>query len=255
MARWQKIVILVVILVALIVGGRFAFLRFLGGDSGESQVAQETEFVTVTRGTIMTTVNASGNIVYPEQVELAFSVSGDLREMVAAVGDAVEKDAPLAYLDDLELRDAVLREESNLRTAEINLEKLLAPPPSEDVRKSELALEAAESQAEASKRSARDVLEDAEKTLDALLNPDEAAVKTAVKKVADASSALAQAKESLAALSAGGSEARVLAAENALQEASNRLDEEKVRVRTDIEEYINELDDARRGLEQAQQKL
>ena len=252
MARWLKIVILVVILVALIVGGRFAFLRFLGGDSGESQMVQETEFVTVTRGTIMTTVNASGNIVYPEQVELAFSVSGDLREMVVAIGDAVEKDAPLAYLDDLELRDAVLREESNLRTAEINLEKLLAPAPSEDVRKSELALEAAESQAEASLRSARDALEDAEKTLDALLNPDEAAVKAAVKKVADASSALAQAKESLAALSAGGSEARVLAAENALQEASNRLDEEKVRVRTDIEEYINELDDARRGLEQAQ---
>ena len=128
MARWLKIVILVVILVALIVGGRFAFLRFLGGDSGESQVVQETEYVTVSRGTIMTTVNASGNIVYPEQVELAFSVTGDLREMVAAVGDAVEKDAPLAYLDDLELRDAVLREESNLRTAEINLEKAIGSP-------------------------------------------------------------------------------------------------------------------------------
>ena len=252
MARWLKIVILVVILVALIVGGRFAFLRFLGGDSDESQVVQETEFVTVTRGTIMTTVNASGNIVYPEQVELAFSVSGDLREMVVAVGDAVEKDAPLAYLDDLELRDAVLREESNLRTAEINLEKLLAPPPSEDVRKSELALEAAESQAEASLRSAGDALEDAEKTLDALLNPDEAAVKSAKKKVADARNALAQAQESLAALRAGGSEAKVQAAENTLQEATNRLEAEKQRVRTDIEEYINELDDARRGLEQAQ---
>ena len=49
MARWLKIVILVVILVALIVGGRFAFLRFLGGDSDESQVVQETEFVTVSR--------------------------------------------------------------------------------------------------------------------------------------------------------------------------------------------------------------
>ena len=235
MARWLKIVILVVILVALIVGGRFAFLRFLGGDSDESQVVQETEYVTVSRGTIMTTVNASGNIVYPEQVELAFSVTGDLREMVVAVGDAVEKDATLAYLDDLELRDAVLREESNLRTAEINLEKLLAPPPSEDVRKSELALEAAESQAEASLRSARDALEDAEKTLDALLNPDEAAVKAAEKKVADARNALAQEQESLAALRAGGSEAKVQAAENTLQEARNRLEAEKQRVRTDIE--------------------
>ncbi len=255
MARWQKIVILVVILVALIVGGRFAFLRFLGGDSADTLAVEETEFVAVTRGTIMTTVNASGNIVYPEQVDLAFSVAGDLREMVVAIGDAVEKDAPLAYLDDLELRDAVLREESNLRTAEINLEKLLAPPPSEDVRKSELALEAAESQAEASLRSARDALEDAEKTLDALLNPDEADVKAAEKKVADARSALAQEQESLAALHAGGSEARVQAAENSVQTARNRLEAEKMRVRTDIEEYTNELDDARRRLERAQRSF
>ena len=255
MARWLKIVILVVILVALIVGGRFAVLRFLGGDSDESQVVQETEFVTVARGTIMTTVNASGNIVYPEQVELAFSVTGDLREMVVAVGDAVEKDAPLAYLDDLELRDAVLREESNLRTAEINLEKLLAPAPSEDVRKSELALEAAESQAEASLRSARDALEDAEKTLDALLNPDEAAVKAAEKNVADAENALAQAQESLAALRAGGSEARNQAADNTLQEAKNRLEAEKQRVRTDIDKFTNELDEARKRLERAQRSF
>ena len=254
MARWLKIVFLVVILVALIVGGRFAFLRFLGGDSDESQVVQETEFVTVSRGTIMTTVNASGNIVYPEQVELAFSVSGDLREMVAAVGDAVEKDATLAYLDDLELRDAVLREESNLRTAEINLEKLLAPPPSEDVRKSELALEAAESQAEASLRSARDALEDAEKTLDALLNPDDTAVKSAKKKVADASDALAQGQESLTALP-GGSDAKVLGAKNTWQEATNKLAAEKQRVREDIYKYNNELDDARRRLERAQKNF
>ena len=255
MARWLKIVILVVILVALIVGGRFAFLRFLGGDSAESQMVQETEFVTVTRGTIMTTVNASGNIVYPEQVDLAFSVSGDLREMVVAIGDAVEKDAPLAYLDDLELRDAVLREESNLRTAEINLEKLLAPPPSEDVRKAELTLESAESQAEASLRSAGDALEDAEKALDALLNPDEAAVKAAEKKVADARNALAQAEESLVALRAGGSKAKVQAAENTLQEASNRLEAEKQRVRTDIDRYSNELDEARKRLERAQRSF
>ncbi len=255
MARWQKIVILVVILVALIVGGRFAFLRFLGGDSAESQMVQETEFVTVTRGTIMTTVNASGNIVYPEQVELAFSVSGDLREMVAAVGDAVEKDETLAYLDDLELRDAVLREQSNLRTAEINLEKLLAPPPSEDVRKSELALEAAESQAEASLRSAGDALEDAEKTLDALLNPDETAVKLAKKKVTDARNALAQEQESLGALRAGGSKAKDQAADNTLQVAKNRLEAEKQRVRTEINEFTNELDGARRGLERAERNF
>ncbi len=255
MARWQKIIVLIVILAAFIVGARFAVLQFLGGDDDEGQVVAETEFVTVTRGTIMTTVNASGNIVYPEQVELAFPVMGDILEVFVAVGDAVEKDDQLASLDDLELRDAVLREESNLRTAEINLEKLLAPSASEDVRKAELALESAQSQAEANLRNARTTLEDAEKALADLLNPEESGVKAADKKVADARSALLQAEERLAALRAGGGAAKIKAAKNARQAAQNRVDVEKVRVRKDIEEYTSELEEAQKRLDDAAERV
>lgn len=255
MARWQKIVVLVVILAALAIGVWYAVSQFLGRDSAAMPEAQETEFVAVTRGTIMTTVNASGNIVYPEQVELAFSVSGDILEIVVAVGDSVEKDAPLAYLDDLELRDAVLREESNLRSAEINLEKLLAPAAQEDVRKAELALESAESQAEASVRTASDALDDAEKALETLLDPDETAVKAAEKKVADAKSTLAQAQGRLDALRAGGSQATLQQAENALQTARNRLETEKQRVRQEIVDFTNELGDAEDRLATAQRNL
>lgn len=251
MARWQKIVVLVVVLAALAIGVRYAVLQFLGRDSDDTSVEEATEFIVVSRGTIMTTVNASGNIVYPEQVELAFSVSGDIREIVVAVGDTVEKDAPLAYLDDLELRDAVLREESNLRSAEINLEKLVDPPAAEDVRKAELSLEAAESQAEASLTTARDALADAEEALETLLNPDEAAVKAAEKKVTDARDALAQAQERLAALRAGGSDAKLQQAESGLQTARNRLEKEKQRVRDDIERFTNERNDAEERLERA----
>ena len=253
MARWAKIGILIVILIAVVVGARFVVLRFLGDDAAESQVIEETEFVAVTRGTIMTTVNASGNIVYPEQVELAFSVTGVLQEIVVAVGDSVEKDATLAILDDLELRDAVLREESNLRSAQINLEKLLAPPAVEDVRKAELALEAAQSQGESSVRSARDALENAEEALADLLNPDENTVKAAEKKVLDAGSTLAQARERLAALQAGGSDAKIKAAENALLTAQNNVEKEKERVRRDIADYMADLEKAREALARARE--
>ena len=255
MVRWQKILILIVVLAAFIVGARYAVLQFLGGSDDESQLVAETEFVAVTRGTIMTTVNASGNIVYPEQVELAFPVMGEILEVFVAVGDAVAKDAQLASLDDLELRDAVLREESNLRTAEINLEKLLAPSASEDVRKAELALEAAQSQAEADLRRAESTLEDAEEALSDLLNPEESGIKAADKKVADARSALLQAEERLAALRAGGGAAKIQAAENALLAAQNRVDLEKVRVREDIEEFKAELERARDRLEDVRERL
>ncbi len=255
MARWQKIIVLIVILAAFIVGARFAVLQFLGGDDDEGQVVAETEFVTVTRGTIMTTVNASGNIVYPEQVELAFPVMGDILEVFVAVGDAVEKDDQLASLDDLELRDAVLREESNLRTAEINLEKLLAPSASEDVRKAELALESAQSQAEANLRNARTTLEDAEKALADLLSPEESGVKAADKKVADARSALLQAEERLAALRAGGGAAKIQAANNALLAAQNAVEKEKERVRKDIAGFTSELEEAQKRLDDAAARL
>ena len=92
----------------------------------------------------MTTVNASGNIVYPEQVELGFSVAGNLREIVVTLGDTVEEGAPLAYIDDIELQDTVRREESNLRSAELNLEKLVSGARPEDVRTAELAVAEAE---------------------------------------------------------------------------------------------------------------
>lgn len=251
MSRWLKIAILIVVLAAVIIGARFVVLRFIGDDTAGPQMIEETEFAAVTRGTIMTTVNASGNIVYPEQVDLAFSVSGVLQEIVVAVGDAVVKDATLAIIDDLELRDAVLREESNLRTAQINLEKLLAPAAAEDVRKAELALEAAQSQGESSVKSARDALEDAEKALDDLRNPDKNAVKAAEKKVLDAGSKLAQARERLAALRAGGSDAKIKAAENTLLTAQNNVEKEKERVRRDIADYMADLEKAREAVARA----
>ena len=270
MSRWQKIAVLVVIVIALVAGGWFAFLRFFGDDAEDVTAGVENEFVAVTRGTIMTTVNASGNIVYPDQVDLAFSVTGDLRELVVAVGDAVSAGDPLAYLDDTELQDTVRRQQANLRVAELNLEKLLAPAATEDVRKAELTLLEAETklaeveegptqqdlnQAEANERSAQVAYDEAVKALENLRNPVPGAVQAAQNKVANAESTLAQAQANLDALQAGGSAAKLQAAENALNAAQNRVESEKVRVRTDIAQFESELKEAREHWERAESRL
>ncbi len=270
MARWQKIAILVLIVIALVFLGRIAVQRFLGGDTEAAPMVEQNEFVPVTRGTILTTVNASGNIVYPDQVDLAFSVTGDLEELAVAVGDAVAEGDPLAYLDDTELQDAVRREQTNLRTAELNLEKLLAPAATEDVRKAELALLEAETrladveqgptqheinQAEANVKSAQVAYDEAVKSLENLRNPGPSAVQAAQNKVANAESAFAQAQAAVQALEAGGSEATLLAAENALNMARNRVETEKVRVRTDIAAFESELKEAREHWERAERRV
>ena len=81
--------------------------------------------------------------MYPEQVGLGFSTSADLREILVAVGDEVAEGAPLASIDDTDLRVAVQEKEADLRTAEVNLERMLRTRP-EDIRTAEIAVVDAE---------------------------------------------------------------------------------------------------------------
>lgn len=268
MVRWQKIALLIVIVAALIIVGRFVVLPRLTDSNGADDESAETEFVVVSRGTIMTTVNASGSIVYPEQVGLGFSTSADLREIFVAVGDEVAADAPLAAIDDTDLRVAVQEKEADLRTAEVNLERLERARP-EDIRTAEIAVVDAETKlaelldgpsqseindAEAAVISAEVAYDRAVKALAALRNPEESDIAAARNDVNSAESALAAAQENLDALRAGGSEARMQAAANALLIARNRYHDERERIKEEITRLFDELEDAEEALDEAKEE-
>ena len=257
MVRWQKIALLIVIVAVLIIAGRFVVFPRLTGSSGDAAVIQETEFVTVSRGTIVTTVNASGSIVYPEQVGLGFSTSADLREIFVAVGDEVAEGAPLASIDDIDLRLMVQEKEADLRTAEVNLERLERTRP-EDIRAAELAVADAETKlaelldgpsqtevndAETAVISAEVAYDRALKALAALRSPEESDIAAARNEVKNAEAALSAAQENLDALRAGGSEARIQAAANALLIAQNQYHDERERIKEGIENLVEELED------------
>jgi len=257
-ARWQKIALLIVIVAALIIVGRFVVLPRITGSTGAAVESAETEFVAVSRGTIMTTVNASGSIVYPEQVDLGFSVSADLREILVAVGDEVAEGAPLATIDDTDLRVAVREKEADLRTAEVNLEKLERTRP-EDIRTAELAVADAEAKleellegpsqteindAETAVLNAQVVYDKAVKALEALRSPEESDIAAARDEVKTAEDGLIAAQANLDALRAGGSGKRIQAAENALLVARNRYHEERERIKEGIKNLVEELEDA-----------
>ena len=268
MVRWQKIALLIGIVAALIIVGRFVVIPRLTGSSGDAVESAETEFVAVGRGTIMTTVNASGSIVYPEQVDLGFSTSADLREILVAVGDEVAEGAPLASIDDTDLRVAVQEKEADLRTAEVNLERLERARP-EDIRTAEIAVVDAETKlaellegpsqteindAEAAVISAEVAYDKAVMALAALRNPEESDIAAARNEVKSAEAALLAAQENLDALRAGGSEARIQAAANALLIAQNRYQEERERIKDEIEKLIEELEDAEEALDEAKEE-
>lgn len=257
MARWQKIALLVIVIAALILLVRTVVWPRLSGPSGDAVEVGESEFVTVGRGTIMTTVNASGSIVYPEQVGLGFATSADLREILVAVGDEVAEGAPLASIDDTDLRVAVQEREADLRTAEVNLERLERTRP-EDIRTAELAVTDAEAKltellegpsqtevndAKAAEISAEVAYDRAVKALADLRSPGESDIAAARNEVKSAEAALSAAQENLDALRAGGSEARIQAAANALLIARNRYHEERERINEGINNIIEELED------------
>ncbi len=267
MARWQKIALLVAIVAALLVVVRIVVWPRITGPSDDAVQVAEVEFVTVSRGTIMTTVNASGSIVYPEQVALGFSTTADLREIFVAVGDEVAAGAPLASIDDTDLRVAVQEREADLRTAEVNLERLERARP-EDIRTAEIAVVDAETKlAELLEGPTQTEINDAEtavinaevaydramKALTALRNPEESDIEAARNEVKNAEAALSAAQENLDALRAGGSEARIQAASNALLIARNRYHDERERIKEEIQRLNEELEDAEEALDEAKE--
>ncbi len=267
-ARWQKIALLIVVLAALAAAGRFVVFPRLTGGSGDAVAVEETTFVIIGRGTLKSTVTASGSIVYPEQVALGFPVSADLREILVAVGDQVAEGAPLASIDDTDLRVIVREREADLRTAELNYEKLAEPARAEDVRTKELAVADAEARlaelldgpeqtavndAETAVLSAQVAYDRASASLQALLNPKESDVAAARNEVKNAEASLAAAQENLDALRAGGTNARIKSAENAMRIANNRLNEERERIKTKIDDLLEELEDAEERLVDAKE--
>ena len=91
----------------------------------------------------------------------------------------------------------------------------------------------------------------AAKALAALRSPEDSDIAAARNEVKNAEAALSAAQESLDALRAGGSEARMQAAANALLIARNRYHDERQRIKDEIDRLYEELEDAEEALDEA----
>lgn len=85
------IAVLLVIILAVFIG-----MRLAGGRSTRSSA---TTTATVAKGTIHTTLNATGTIISANQVDLNFDTSGKLSELDVAVNQAVSNGQQLAVLE------------------------------------------------------------------------------------------------------------------------------------------------------------
>ncbi len=98
------------------------------------------EIITIGRGTILSTINASGRIEPQNEVRVEFGISGVVAEVFVVRGQRVTKGTLMARLrtDDLEL--AVKRAEVELARARAQLKQLYEPPDETEVAAAQAAV-------------------------------------------------------------------------------------------------------------------
>jgi HlyD family secretion protein len=141
MKKWWWILGLVLV-VGLGYGGFRVYQRLTA--PAQTAATSELETAMVERGDLRATVSASGSVEAAQEIELAFSGSGEVAEVLVEVGDAVEAGQPLARLETDDLEDAVADAEVALAQANLDLVETLDGASDEDIAAAEASLRGAQ---------------------------------------------------------------------------------------------------------------
>ena len=141
----RNLIILLVVLSLAGAGGAYYWQQRLAAErAAREAIRQEV----VARGTILSLVSATGSLTPEAQVNLYFGVASPLpvREVNVVIGQVVKKGDVLAQLDTGDLELAVKQAEQALRSAQLALAQLKAPPRPEDIAVAEANLKLAKAQ-------------------------------------------------------------------------------------------------------------
>ena len=118
--RWVLAGLIVILLIA---AAAFFFVRHR-----QSGGPDKLDFKTdkVTRGDLVISVTATGNLEATNQVDVGSELSGRIIKMTADFNDTVTKGQPLVYLDDSKYRANVAQSKSGVATAKANHSEALA---------------------------------------------------------------------------------------------------------------------------------
>jgi RND family efflux transporter MFP subunit len=146
----KRLLWIVPLVVVLAVGGYFAYKTWLA-PKAVVQTESEVQTGTVTKGDISITAAGSGQLVASAEVNLSFSTSGVMKDLLVGVSDEVKKGDVLGRIDDTDAQQAVAEAEVQVIQAE-------------------QALAVAQAEAELAVLQAQADLDTAQEALDELLN-------------------------------------------------------------------------------------
>ena len=233
----------VLLVAAVFIGvGLFAYQRLFA----PAPTAPVGQIVTVQRGTIASTVSATGSTVATKQAKLVFQSAGRLAEIPVNLGDRVTAGQALARLDTAPLELKLDTARSQLAVAQVKLQQLTESATPEDVTAAEASYDAAMAKLQdlqagataADLQAAQAAVVQAQSAYDAA----EAKLKTMQLPPLDADQASAQ--------------AALTQAQNTLDAAVAKLSDLQAGATTaDLVAAQSAVDQARSGLASAQTKL
>ena len=112
-------IISVILLLALIGGGYYAYSKIKGNNVQISYVTAAAE-----KGTLIVSVSSSGQISASNQVEITPKVSGDIIKVAVASGREVKAGDLIAQIDATEAYKTVRDAQTNLQSAQLAMDKL-----------------------------------------------------------------------------------------------------------------------------------
>ncbi len=138
----KKSLITLIVIAAIGLGGYWAYRTWLAPQQTDGQTAGQ--IITVRRGTIEATVNASGFIQPQKQLPLTFKSAGRIESIAVAKGQQVHAGEVLAQLetDDLDLQ--IGQAKIALQIAEQRAQLARTTPDQADIASAEAALKAAQ---------------------------------------------------------------------------------------------------------------
>ena len=139
----KRLLITIIVIVAVGAAGWFGFQRFQERRAALAEVPSY-ETVTVERGSISSTVSATGSIEPEAEVSLSFRASGRVEQVLVAVGQPVEAGQLLAQLDVTDALLALEQADVSFQISRAQLGKLEKPPSDSDIITSQASITVAQ---------------------------------------------------------------------------------------------------------------
>ncbi|HIK19411.1 MAG TPA: efflux RND transporter periplasmic adaptor subunit [Leptolyngbyaceae cyanobacterium M33_DOE_097] len=264
------------LVLGILTGGGFAAYRQVTIAQRQEQ-RRRVQTVTVERVNLPVTLTANGTVQPEQSVNVSPKSSGVLKQLLVKEGDRVKAGQILAYMDDSNLRGELTQAQGQLRSAQANLQRLIAGNRPQDIATAEAALRAAEAnlqrlvagnrpqdigQASAQVRNAQATLQQAQLTYSrnqqlygsgAIARQD---LDTARTSLESAQAQLAQAQQALSLQKAGSRSEDIAEARAQVEQARQALSLQRAGTRPEeIEQARAQVETAQGSVETTQSRI